>query len=324
MKLRAPAIPLITVDPFFTVWSADNVLNHSKTEHWSGKGNSIIGSAFIDGKEFVFLGYHRDKKKLPQISVDIDALSTTAVFENENIRLTAKFITPLLPDDFRLLTRPVSYMEVRYESIDGKEHEVKINVAVSEELCLDEQRGIDVTTEEIKHGKLTVMKMGNENQNVLNKSGDDVRIDWGYCYLATDCAEAQSSFSRIWGDAHINVSAPLYENKAENLFALTGTRMVKRYLMLLPKPQRNTKALNQNARSSPISSITMPLPQAVRNTPNCCPLPTVRLLQDTSSCLTKTAKFCSFQRNAIPTAVPLRLTFPTRLHLCFCFTTPSL
>ncbi len=213
MKLRAPAIPLITVDPFFTVWSADSQLNHSKTEHWSGKGNSILGSVFVDGKELVFLGYHRDKKKLPQVSVDIDALSTTAVFENEKIRLTVDFMTPLLPDDYRLLTRPVSYMQVGYESIDGKEHEVRINVAVSEELCLDEQRDIDVTTEEIKHGKLTAMKMGNETQKPLNKSGDDVRIDWGYCYLATDCPEAESSFSRIWGDAHINVSAPLYEGK---------------------------------------------------------------------------------------------------------------
>lgn len=213
MQLRAPAIPLVTVDPYFSVWAADSKINHAKTEHWCGKGNSIIGTVNVDGKELLFLGYHRDIKKITQVSLDIDALSTTAVFENEKITLTARFMTPLLPDDYRLLTRPVSYMEVSWESKDGKEHEVSINVAVSEELCLDEQRGIDVTTEEIKHGNLTVMKMGNENQNVLNKSGDDVRIDWGYCYLASDSPKAESRFTRIFGDTHINISSPIKEGK---------------------------------------------------------------------------------------------------------------
>ena len=85
LKLRAPAIPLITVDPYFSVWAADSVINHSKTEHWSGKGNSIIGTVNIDGEKFLFLGYHRDIKKIAQVSLDIDALSTTAVFENEKI-----------------------------------------------------------------------------------------------------------------------------------------------------------------------------------------------------------------------------------------------
>ncbi len=212
MKLRAPAVPLITVDPFFTVWAPDCKLNHTKTEHWSGKGNSIIGTVETDGENQLFLGYHRDIKKIEQTSLDIDALSTTAVFENGKIRLTAKFTTPLLIDDYRVFTRPVSYLEIFYESTDGKEHDVKINIAASEELCLDEQQGIEPVTEEITYGNLTAIKMGNPTQKPLNKSGDDVRIDWGYLYLASDYPEAKSEASEIWGDKHINISSSLKES----------------------------------------------------------------------------------------------------------------
>ncbi len=213
MNLRAPAVPLITVDPFFTVWSADTNLNHSKTEHWSGKGNSIIGTVNIDGKEYLFLGYHRDIHKIKQTALEIDALSTCAVFENDKILLTARFLTPLIPDDYRLLTRPVSYLEISYEAKDGREHKVSVNIAASEELCLDEPNNDLVDTEKLSVNGLTVMKMGNTVQKPLNKSGDDVKIDWGYLYLACNSEKALGSANEIWGDAHINITSPLEENQ---------------------------------------------------------------------------------------------------------------
>ena len=213
MKLRAPAVPLITVDPYFSVWSPDTVLNYAKTEHWSGRGNSIVGTVKIDGEQLLFMGYHRDIRKMTQISLDIDALSTTALFENEKITLTAKFTSPLIIDDYRLLTRPVSYLEISYESKDGKEHGVEVNIAVSEELCLDDRRGISPVTESISFNGLTVMKMGSPTQKPLNKSGDDVRIDWGYMYLASDSVHAKGFETVIFGDVHINVSSVLEAGK---------------------------------------------------------------------------------------------------------------
>ena len=214
MKLRAPAVPLITVDPFFSVWSPDENLNHSKTEHWCAKGNSILGTVNIDGENLLFLGYHRDMHKIRQTSLEIDELSTSAVFENDKITLKIKFLTPLIPDDLRLLTRPVSYLEVSYESKDGKAHEVSVNIAASEELCLEEPNNIEVVTEKLEIGNLTAMKMGNPTQNPLNKSGDCVKIDWGYLYLACNSSEAESFANEIWGDAHINISAPLKEKES--------------------------------------------------------------------------------------------------------------
>ena len=200
MKLRAPSVPLITVDPYFSVWSPDCNLNHTKTEHWSAKGNSII------------LGYNQNIKKIQQVSLDIDALSTTAVFENDKITLTAKFLTPLIPDDYRLLTRPVSYLEIGCEYKDGKEHNVKVSIAASEELCLEEPNEIEPVTEKLNIGSLAAMKMGNPTQKPLHESGDLVKIDWGYLYLACNSPEAENFDCEIRRDKHICINAPLREN----------------------------------------------------------------------------------------------------------------
>ncbi len=185
MKLRAPAIPLITVDPYFSIWSPDENINFAPTEMWSGKQKSILGTVTIDDEKYLFLGYHKDILKINQISLEIDALSTTAVFENEKITLVAKFTSPLLPDDYNLLTRPVSYLEISYSSKDGKPHNVEIDIGVSEDLCLDTPWQNDIVAEETKFtNNLKGMHMGNIEQKPLNKSGDDIGIDWGYVHLA--------------------------------------------------------------------------------------------------------------------------------------------
>ena len=64
MKLRPPAIPLITIDPYFSIWSPDENINFAPTEMWSGKQKTILGTVTIDGKKYLFLGYHRDILKI--------------------------------------------------------------------------------------------------------------------------------------------------------------------------------------------------------------------------------------------------------------------
>ncbi|MBR3809043.1 MAG: DUF4965 domain-containing protein [Clostridia bacterium] len=217
MKLRAPSIPLITIDPYFSVWSRDEIINFYETEHWTNKPNNIIGTVFIDDKEYLFLGYDRDILKLEQKSIDIDAFSSTVVMENDIISLNLKFTSPVLINDLELLTRPVSYLEVDYKLKDSKNHNVKIDVRVSDELCLDEAGQNDVVKEEVKAENLIGMKMGNVEQKPLNKSGDDIRIDWGYVYLLTNGKNAVTKTSDRHGKEYIHTVCDVNENE-ETLF----------------------------------------------------------------------------------------------------------
>jgi len=187
MKLRAPSVPLITVDPYFSVWSPADKLTDTATEHWTGKPNTIVGTAIIDGKEYIFMGQSNKPGAdvMKQTALDITALTTVYKFEAGGIELTADFCTPLLPDDYYYFTRPISYLKLSYKPIDGGAHKVSARIAVSEEICLDWRGQMPVTTEIIEQDGIKSAKMGSTAQRVLARRGDDIRIDWGYFYLST-------------------------------------------------------------------------------------------------------------------------------------------
>ena len=95
MKMRPPCVPLITVDPYFSVWSPADKLTDTSTVHWTGKQNDLHGYIIIDGTKYAFLGYHRNDKKITQTSIDFDALSTKYTFENELVKLSVRFMFAL-------------------------------------------------------------------------------------------------------------------------------------------------------------------------------------------------------------------------------------
>lgn len=183
MKMRPPSVPLITVDPYFSVWANGDTLFEKNTVHWTGKDNTIHGTVTVDGETFRFMG-ESDNTELKQIYFDMSALVTDYVFANEKIILQLSFYTPLFTDDLYRLSRPVSYLNVKYENADGEKHYVSVKMAVSEELCLDKKGQDEVIVEAVEIGdSLCAMKMGSKSQPVLGKRGDDLRIDWGYFYL---------------------------------------------------------------------------------------------------------------------------------------------
>lgn len=184
MKMRAPALPLFTVDPYLSVWS-HGTLNDRRTYHWTGSPNTILGTVNVDGTEYCFLGKHSGAV-LDQIHVDLDAMSTTVTYENAAIRLTAVFTSPLLVTDLYYTSRPVSYLKLSWEALDGNEHTVTAKLSCSEELVLDKKGQNAVATEEVNIPNAVAVRMGNVEQKVLNRTGDDLRIDWGYLYLATE------------------------------------------------------------------------------------------------------------------------------------------
>ncbi|MBQ8575153.1 MAG: DUF4965 domain-containing protein [Clostridia bacterium] len=214
MQMRMPSIPLITVDPYFSVWT-DNI-NKKPTTHWTAAENNIIGHVCVDGKVYRFLG-DDDKKAMNVVSVDADTFSTTVVYEDAGVRLTAKFTSPMLVTDLYYASRPVSYLKLSYESIDGKEHRVTAKIFVSEELVLNKAGEGRAWSEDVDIDGLSCVKIGSGEQKVLWRSGDDVRIDWGYCYLAVN-GEAKTGNGVIEGLYAVYAEKEI-ENDALFLFA---------------------------------------------------------------------------------------------------------
>lgn len=210
MKMRIPSVPLIAVDPYFSVWSHDTLTDRFPT-HWTGSRNAMLGTLCVDGERFRFLGLS-GHPALPQVSLDMDAMTTTVVYQNDKIRLTARFTSPLLITDLYYASRPVSYLYLSYESVDGQDHTVTAKLSCSEELVLNkagEGRAYS-ETQPLTGG--TCIRMGNGRQRVLWRCGDDVRIDWGYFYLAvqgeaTVGNEAWEDMYAVWAETTLQNSA---------------------------------------------------------------------------------------------------------------------
>ncbi len=184
MRLRAPSYPLITVDPYFSVWSSSDRLTDSETCHWTSSPVRISGIAEIDGKEFRFIGASpAGIPAMEQTSVKVTAMSTEYTMEQSGVKLTLKFTTPLLPDDLYCLSRPVSYLEITRDFTDRHMHTVHISLSVSEEICTDKAGDAEIVGEVSRIGKYSTVRIGRKEQKILGRSGDNLRIEWGYFYL---------------------------------------------------------------------------------------------------------------------------------------------
>jgi hypothetical protein len=54
--LRAPAFPLITIDPYTSGWSFTDKLYDESVKHWTGKDFPLFGVIKVDGEAFRFMG----------------------------------------------------------------------------------------------------------------------------------------------------------------------------------------------------------------------------------------------------------------------------
>ena len=54
--LRAPSVPILVSDPYFSVWSPYDNLMEGSTEHWTNAKKPLLGALRVDGKVYRFLG----------------------------------------------------------------------------------------------------------------------------------------------------------------------------------------------------------------------------------------------------------------------------
>jgi hypothetical protein len=182
--LRAPAVPLVAYDPYFSIWSPADRLTDAATVHWTGRAQPLTSLVRVDGESFRIMGPNpTDTAALVQRSVTVTATRTTYEFANRRVRVTLSFLTPALATDLELLSRPVTYLTWTVGSADGKPHKVQVYFECGAEIAVnapEQAAGLDYPSAP----GLSVARVGTPDQPVLARRGDDVRIDWGYGYLA--------------------------------------------------------------------------------------------------------------------------------------------
>jgi hypothetical protein len=163
----------------------------------SRDGKNIIAAHCLDrgGLAYVDFGIFKESDQKPVFSqtavqkdVKITATQTKYNFTCGAVDLHLEFTSPLLMDDLDLLSRPVNYLGYEVVSNDGQTHDVEIYFEATPEWAVNElNQEVEITTGET--GDIDFAKTGTTEQPILKKKGDNVRIDWGYFYLASKDSE---------------------------------------------------------------------------------------------------------------------------------------
>jgi len=240
-NFRAPAVPLITHDPLFSVWSFADKLTDDTTRHWDGVRQFMFGLLSVDKVVYEFMGkvaaiderYATGYRKLPQTGCEIRPMTTVYTFENELLTMELTFTSPLLLNDLMILSRPVSYIDYKITFKDGKAHDVNVHFGFSGEFCVNE------TTQSVSVGVTPYsIYFSSGTENMLKRCGDDHRIEWGSFHaIAPDYLMDAMSLRNFWIRLNVLYSA---KNQPINVLPCQGpnqeTKGPRNYLVHEPAP----------------------------------------------------------------------------------------
>lgn len=193
---RPPAVPLITHNPYFSIWSISDTLTDTNTRHWTGAQQPLTGLVRIDGNSYRFMGAEpHETPAMEQSSVQVTPTRTIYLFKGKEIELTVQFFTPAFPESPDILSRPATYVMWHARAIDGKTHDVALYLDIDPRIAVNSPDQ-PVTWGRFQAPGLSILNIGSRDQQPVNRSGDDLRIDWGYFHLAVpESAKAQTSMA---------------------------------------------------------------------------------------------------------------------------------
>lgn len=195
---RPPSVPLVTFDPYLSIWSPADHLNDRQTQHWTKHRHPLVSLIRVDGQTYRLMGAEPDTiPAFPQDGLEVTPTRTIYDFEDSKVHVKLTFMRPALPNDLDAMAMPLNYITWEVISIDGKKHDVALYDSTSSQIAVN-KTDENVQCSREKSGGLTILRAGTVDQPVLGSAGDDHRIDWGYIYAA-----AQNSGSRsAIGGAH--------------------------------------------------------------------------------------------------------------------------
>ncbi len=190
---RPPAVPLVTSDPYLSIWSMADRLTDDTTRHWTRRPHPLASIIRVDDRSYRLMG--KEPTNVPPLTqVGVQVLPTRSIydFENAQIHVRLTFMTPALPDNLDVLAWPLTYLTWEVRSVDGAAHFVSIYSSVSSLLTVNDP-GQQVMWSRQTSGDLTVLQAGSVDQTLLQPAGDDTRINWGYLYVAAPTAVSKAA-----------------------------------------------------------------------------------------------------------------------------------
>ncbi len=194
-SIRPPATPLVVHDPYFSIWSNADRLTDGPTRHWTGALQPLNGLLRVDGKTYRYLGNANPAvPALLQTDRKITPTRTGITLQSPEIELSLTFLTPAFPNDLRVMSRPITYLTWGVKSRDGANHDVAIYLDADGALATD-SRDEPVTWSRAEIAGLHLLRAGTSGQAVLERYGDNLRIDWGYFYIGVPSTDGASELA---------------------------------------------------------------------------------------------------------------------------------
>ncbi|HSY20131.1 MAG TPA: DUF5127 domain-containing protein [Candidatus Acidoferrales bacterium] len=266
-SFRPPSVPLVACNPYFSIWSPADALTGADTTHWTGKAQRLTGLVRIDGKTFRLMGKEPSAiPALPQTQLEVLPTRTIYSFAGEGVNVTLTFMTATLPEDLDILSRPVTYLTWDCSATDGQKHSIETYFDASSELAVNTPDQTVVWSAEKMSG-VSALKVGSQDQRVLGQSGDDLRIDWGYLYVAAasgqkallasvDAAAGREAFAKS-GKLSASVASSVSERQPATAapvsalvlrFGEVGEKPVSRWMMLAYDDLYSIQYMKKNLR----------------------------------------------------------------------------
>ena len=222
---RAAAIPLITHDPYFSIWSGSDHPAEKDPIHWSGIPQALRIRACAGEECFALLGAPKGLPAADVVSIDVTACSSAYTYRIGQALLTVRFTSPLIASDLVLLSRPVTYLDFSVAPAEGTDAgslpAISIDVQAGRSIVSTDNSLIIGTNGSYpessfifpKTGKplptasYTYANMGRAFQKPLGHSGDNHTVDFGYLYFASAEKEAKIVFDAE--NSCIRLTAPV-------------------------------------------------------------------------------------------------------------------
>ena len=107
----------------------------------------------------------------------------------------------------------LNYLKVNTRITDGKKHSISIKISVAEEICQYKRRQADLIIEQKTIDNISIISMKSEQQPVLLRFGDDIRIDWGCFFLS--CEGGATSYGRVYDRDAMTMYVNIEKDKVE-------------------------------------------------------------------------------------------------------------